>query len=220
MSLSIHCRLERGTFSIEVDVEIPSGSVLGISGENGSGKTTTLDMVAGLLPCTSGSISIDRSIVDDSASNRFVQPEHRGAATVFQGGGLLPHLSVERNLVFGRGRPLRSSARFVEITDAFDLREILGRKPHELSGGQRQRASLARAFLSPSRVLLLDEPTTFLDDGSRRVVRRVMKEWFATYDGSVVLVSHDSDEIDELADVALRMNVTRGATTAATLSME
>jgi ABC-type sulfate/molybdate transport systems ATPase subunit len=219
MSLEVRCRFVRDAFSIDVDLSVASGCVLGVTGENGSGKTTTLDMIAGLLPCTSGSISIDDEVVDDSSTGQFVQPEHRCVATVFQGGGLLPHLSVERNLVFGRGRTLRASPRFVDVVEAFDLRALLARKPHELSGGQRQRASLARAFLSPSRVLLLDEPTTFLDAESRGLVRRLMKEWFAIYEGVVVLVSHDVDEIDALADRSARVRVSRGTTTAAVLSL-
>jgi ABC-type sulfate/molybdate transport systems ATPase subunit len=219
MSLEVRCRFVRDAFSIDVDLSVGSGRVLGVAGENGSGKTTTLDMIAGLLPCTSGSISIDDEVVDDSSTGQFVQPEHRGVATVFQGGGLLPHLSVERNLVFGRGRTLRESPRFDDVVEAFDLRALLARKPHELSGGQRQRSSLARAFLSPSRVLLLDEPTTFLDTESRQLVRRLMKEWFAIYEGVVVLVSHDVDEIDALADRSARVRVSRGTTTAAVLSL-
>jgi ABC-type sugar transport system ATPase subunit len=219
MSLEMRCRLVRDGFSIDVDLSVGSGGVLGVVGENGSGKTTTLDMIAGLLPCTSGSITIDDEVVDDESTGRYVQPEHRGVATVFQGGGLLPHLSVERNLVFGRGRSLASSARFNDVVEAFDLRGLLARKPHELSGGQRQRASLARAFLSPSRVLLLDEPTTFLDADSRELVRHLMKEWFALYEGVVVLVSHDVVEIDALADCSAQVRVSRGATTAAVLSL-
>lgn len=217
MSLAMQCRFVRDTFSINVDVSAASGCVLGITGENGSGKTTTLDMIAGLLPCTSGSIIIDGSTVDDSEKAAFVQPEQRDVATVFQGGGLLPHVSVGRNLTFGRGRALRSTPRFDEIVGAFDLHQLLRRKPSELSGGQRQRASLARAFLSPSRVLLLDEPTTFLDPDSRDVIRRLMKEWFEVYEGTVVLVSHDPAEIEELADIALRVAVTRGTTIEADL---
>ena len=217
MSLTMRCRFVRDAFSINVDVSAASGCVIGIAGENGSGKTTTLDMVAGLLACTSGSITIDGDVVDDSEAGAFVQPEHRGVATVFQGGGLLPHLSVERNLTFGRGRALRSTTRFDDVVAAFDLRELMHRTPIELSGGQRQRVSLARALLSPSRILLLDEPTTFLDVDSRTTIRRLMKDWFNAYEGTIVLVSHDSAEIENLADVALRVNVTRGATTEANL---
>lgn len=218
MSLSMQCRLARGDFAIDVDLCIPSGCVIGVAGENGAGKTTTLDLIAGLLPCSSGTIAIDDTVVDDSSRNVFVQPEHRATATVFQGSGLIPHFSVERNVTLGRGRSLRSSARFDDIVDAFDLRPLLDRRPSGLSGGQRQRVSLARAFLSPSRIMLLDEPTTYLDTQSRRVVRGMLKESFATYDGVVVLVSHDPNELEELSDDALQVELTRGATTSALLT--
>ncbi len=218
MSLSLQCHLERGAFSLDVDLSVPSRHVVGIVGENGSGKTSTLDMIAGLMPCTTGTITIDDVLVDESTTNVFVQPEHRQVATVFQGGGLLPHLSVERNVAFGRGRSLRSTARFEEIIGAFDLAKLLKRRPTELSGGQRQRVSLARAFLSPSRVMLLDEPTTFLDTDSRTSLRRMMKESFSVYEGTIVIVSHDRADIDELVDTECRVQMTRGVTTTATLS--
>ena len=218
MSLSLQCRLERGAFSLDVDLSVPSRHVVGIVGENGSGKTSTLDMIAGLMPCTTGTITIDDVLVDESTTNVFVQPEHRQVATVFQGGGLLPHLSVERNVAFGRGRSLRSAARFEEIIGAFDLAKLLKRRPNELSGGQRQRVSLARAFLSPSRVMLLDEPTTFLDTDSRTSLRRMMKESFSVYEGTIVIVSHDRADIDELVDTECRVQMTRSVTTSATLS--
>lgn len=218
MSLSMQCRLERGNFSLDVDLSIPSGRTIGIVGDNGSGKTTTLDMIAGLLPCTTGAIAIDGVTVDDSSSGTFVQPEQRGIASVFQGGALLPHLSVERNIVFGRGRELGSTRHFDDIIDAFDLRMLLAQRPHQLSGGQRQRVALARAFFSPSRVLLLDEPTTHLDVDSRRTCRHLMSNWLETYDGVAVLVSHDHAEIDELADSVHDVAVSRGVTPHATLS--
>ena len=218
MSLSMQCRLERDTFSLDVVLTVPSRSVIAIVGENGSGKTSTLDMIAGLIPCTTGTISIDDVIVDESTTDIFIQPEARNVATVFQGGGLLPHLSVERNITFGRGRALRSSQRFEEIAEAFDLRALLRRRPHELSGGQRQRVSLARAFLAPSRIMLLDEPTTFLDAASRSQLRSLMKRWFSSYEGTVVLVTHDDTDIAELADSVHRVQVSRGVTTGATLS--
>lgn len=218
MSLTMQCRLERGAFSLDVDLTVPSRGVIGIVGENGSGKTSTLDMIAGLLPCTSGTIMIDDVVVDDSTKNVFVQPEHRQTATVFQGGCLLPHLTVERNVILGRGRDFRSTERFDDIVQAFDLSDLLRRRPHELSGGQRQRVSLARAFLAPSRVLLLDEPMTFLDVESRTQLRHLMKDWFSTYVGVVVLISHDDADIAELVDAVYRVGVTRDVATKATLS--
>ena len=215
MSIDLDCRLERPGFGLSVRLALPSGTVLGLRGENGSGKSTTLDMISGLVACTEGSIHIDDSTVDDSSTGTFVQPEDRHVATVFQTGGLFPHLSVEANILFGRGRIFENSEHFDEIIDAFGLRELLRRKPQQLSGGQRQRVALARAFLSPSRVLLLDEPTTFLDTRSRGSIRSLMKSRIDSYDGVVVLVSHDDGEISELATAVTDVEVTRGDTTMA-----
>lgn len=219
MSLSLDCHLERGRFTLDVRLDIPPGTTLALVGENGSGKTSTLDIIAGLLPCTSGRVVIGGDTVDDSASGRFVQPEHRGVSSVFQFGGLFPHMSVERNVLYGRGAELAGSKRLDEVVDAFDLRQLLRRKPDQLSGGQRQRVALARALLAPSRVLVLDEPTTHLDAESRTQVRKLMKESIATYEGVVVMVSHDETDIDELADVMARVEVTRGDSTSARIDV-
>lgn len=220
MSVDLDCRLERPGFVLEVRLSLPSGSVLGIRGDNGSGKSSTLDMISGLVPCTDGLIRIDEAVVDHSSTATFVQPEDRNVATVFQSGGLFPHLSVEENIIFGRGRSLKASQQFHSLVSAFDLRDLLHRKPQQLSGGQRQRVALARAFFSPSRVLLLDEPTTFLDAQSRASIRLLMKHHINSYDGVVILVSHDDSEISELATAVTDVELTHGDTTMARIECQ
>ena len=217
MSLEINCELQREKFNLEVRLKVAPGSVLAITGENGSGKTSTLDMIAGLLACAAGKISLNNKVFDDSNTNQFVQPEMRGVSTVFQGGGLFSHLTVEKNVVFGRGAAFRNTPRFDSAVEQFNLAGLLSRKPSTLSGGQRQRVALARAFLAPSEVLLLDEPTTSLDAVSRDEVRSAMKTFFETYSGVVILVSHDEVEIAELATNVARIKVSRGESTTATL---
>ncbi|MFM8663088.1 MAG: ATP-binding cassette domain-containing protein [Acidimicrobiaceae bacterium] len=217
MSLEINCQLRRDKFNLEVHLTVAPGAVLAITGENGSGKTSTLDMIAGLLACTTGKISFDDKVFDDSTTNQFVQPEERGVSTVFQGGGLFSHMTVEKNIVFGRGAAFRNTPRFDSAVEQFNLTGLLSRKPSTLSGGQRQRVALARAFLAPSEILLLDEPTTSLDTTSRDEVRSAMKTFFETYKGVVVLVSHDADEIAELATSAAQITISRGENTAAVL---
>lgn len=175
MSLEIDCRLLRGKFSLDVQLSVERGSTLAITGENGSGKTSTLDMVAGLLACTKGKILLHGKALDDSTSGRFVQPELRGVSTVFQGGGLFSHLSVEKNILFGRNAAYKNTTKLDNTIGQFNLAGLMSRKPPTLSGGQRQRVALARAFLAPSDILLLDEPTTSLDAVSRDEVRRAMK---------------------------------------------
>ncbi|MFM7762622.1 MAG: ATP-binding cassette domain-containing protein [Acidimicrobiaceae bacterium] len=217
MSLEINCQLRRDKFNLEVQLTVAPGAVLAITGENGSGKTSTLDMVAGLLACTTGKISFDDKVFDDSTANRFIQPEKRGVSTVFQGGGLFSHMSVEKNLIFGRGATFRNTPRFDSLVKQFNLTGLLSRKPSTLSGGQRQRVSLARAFLAPSEILLLDEPTTSLDSTSRDEVRRAIKTFFETYTGVAILVSHDADEIAELATSVAQITISRGESTTAVL---
>ena len=217
MSLEINCELQREKFNLEVHLTVAPGSVLAITGENGSGKTSTLDMIAGLLACTDGKISLNGKVFDDSNINQFVQPELRGVSTVFQGGGLFSHMTVEKNVVFGRGAAFRNTPRFDTAIEQFDLAGLLSRKPSTLSGGQRQRVALARAFLAPSEILLLDEPTTSLDAVSRDEVRRAMKIFFETYKGVVILVSHDVAEVAELTTQVAKIEVSRGKTTEAKL---
>ena len=217
MSLEINCELQREKFNLEVHLTVVPGSVLAITGENGSGKTSTLDMIAGLLACTDGKISLNNKVFDDSNTNQFVQPETRGVSTVFQGGGLFSNMTVKKNVLFGRGAAFKDTSRFHEVVAQFNLESLLSHKPSTLSGGQRQRVALARAFLAPSEILLLDEPTTSLDAVSRDEVRRAMKIFFETYKGVVILVSHDVAEVAELATQVAKIEVSRGKTTEAKL---
>lgn len=217
MSLKIDCLLERNNFRLDVQLEAQPRSVLAITGENGSGKTSTLDMISGLLACTKGKILSNDKVFDDAATGEFLQPEFRGVSTVFQGGNLFNHLSVTRNITFGRGVAFKDTSRFHEVVTQFNLESLLSHKPSTLSGGQRQRVALARAFLAPSEVLLLDEPTTSLDYDSREVVIKTMQDFFKTYSGVVILVSHDVSEVAELATQVAKIEVSRGKTTEAKL---
>ncbi len=217
MSLKIDCLLERNNFRLDVQLEATPRSVLAITGENGSGKTSTLDMISGLLACTKGKILSNDKVFDDAATGEFLQPEFRGVSTVFQGGNLFNHLSVTRNITFGRGVAFKDTSRFHEVVAQFNLESLLSHKPSTLSGGQRQRVALARAFLAPSEVLLLDEPTTSLDIDSREGVIKTMRDFFKTYGGVVILVSHDVAEVAELATQVAKIEVSRGKTTEAKL---
>ena len=217
MSLKIECLLERNNFRLDVQLEAKPRSVLAITGENGSGKTSTLDMISGLLACTKGKILSNDKVFDDAATGEFLQPEFRGVSTVFQGGNLFNHLSVTRNITFGRGVAFKDTSRFHEVVAQFNLESLLSHKPSTLSGGQRQRVALARAFLAPSEVLLLDEPTTSLDIDSREGVINTMQDFFKTYGGVVILVSHDVAEVAELATQVAKIEVSRGKTTEAKL---
>jgi molybdate transport system ATP-binding protein len=184
-----------GDFTLDLALRVEPGEVVAVLGPNGSGKTTTLRLLAGLLALDDGHISIDGTTADDPAAAVFLGPEQRGVSVVFQDYLLFPHLSALENVAFGlrsRGSakaPARAEA--ARWLDAFELGALGHRKPKQLSGGQAQRVALARALAPSPRLLLLDEPLAALDAGTRTSVRRDLRRHLDRFDGATVLVTHD-----------------------------
>jgi molybdate transport system ATP-binding protein len=198
MTLDAHVVVDRGTFSVDISLSVPGGSVLALLGPNGSGKTTTLRALAGLLPLTSGHVTLDGSPLDG------VPAELRPVGVVFQDYLLFPTLSARDNVAFGlRARGVaRTPARAAADTllARFDLSGHADVRPGRLSGGQAQRVALARALAVSPRLLLLDEPLAALDAGTRMSVRADLRSHLDAYDGVTVLVTHDPLDALVLAD--------------------
>ncbi|MDT0545250.1 ABC transporter ATP-binding protein [Streptomyces lonegramiae] len=181
-----------------IDLTVRRGEFTALLGPSGCGKTTTLRMIAGFLPPTSGTILLDGQ---DATT---LPPERRNIGMVFQSYALFPHLTVEKNVAFGlrmRGVPSAEiRTRVAEVLDLVGLAHLAGRKPKQLSGGQQQRVALARAVAIRPSVLLLDEPLSNLDARLRVQMRqellRVQRETGLT----AILVTHDQEEALELAD--------------------
>ena len=198
MSLEAHVVVDRGTFSVDITLSVPGGTVLALLGPNGSGKTTTLRALAGLLPLTAGHVTLDGSPLDD------VPAELRPAGVVFQDYLLFPTMSARDNVAFGlraRGVP-RAPARATAdaLLARFDLSGHADVRPGRLSGGQAQRVALARALAVSPRLLLLDEPLAALDAGTRMAVRADLRQHLEAFDGVTVLVTHDPLDALVLAD--------------------
>ena len=153
-----------------------TGGVTALFGPSGAGKTTLVNMIAGLLTPDRGSIAIDDDVLFDAASGINVPPHRRRIGYVFQEGRLFPHLSVRQNLDYGRrmSRHPRDSAAFARIAQLLDIGPLLDRRPRTLSGGERQRVAIGRALLIRPRLLLLDEPLASLD-AARSSTRRVAR---------------------------------------------
>lgn len=224
MSLVMNCSISRGNFTLNANLTAQNQAVTAIMGPNGSGKTTALMLVAGLLAVESGNITLDE-IVFDTAENGngiFVQPEHREVGMVFQDGALFSHLSALDNVSFGlRARGMKKNeARLLanSMLGEFAMGSYLQSLPHELSGGQRQRVALARALATRPKILLLDEPTSALDEDARSESFTFLAKVFAEFTGPVLLVSHQRDEVNALATTTARVEVQRGATVVATMS--
>ena len=219
MTLNMQCTFDRAQFTLHADVSVASQEVLAITGSNGSGKTTALLLIAGLLSISSGRIELDGQLCD---GNTFVQPEDRHVGMLFQNGALFPHLTVSQNIIFGlraRGVHKDEALRHAMGTmEKLDIHTFAKKRPHELSGGQQQRVALARTLVTQPQILLLDEPTTALDTDARAATLELLAQTFAQFAGPVILVSHDSRDIQKLATTEARIEVQHGTHVVANLT--
>jgi molybdate transport system ATP-binding protein len=203
-SLSLDVTVAVGGFDLVLALEARPGEVVAIVGPNGAGKSTLLRCVCGLLPIDAGRIAIGDRVLDEPATGRWVEPEHRGVGVVFQDHLLFPHLSVLENVAFGlraSGRPA-GAARIAATgwLERVGLGDLATRRPRELSGGQAQRVAIARALVTEPAVLLLDEPLSALDAGTRGEVRRDLRRAVDEHPGARLLVTHDPVDAQVLAD--------------------
>ena len=189
-----------GEFSIEASFT-GEGRVTGLFGASGAGKTSLINMIAGLLEPDRGVIAIGNEMLDDTARRLHVPPHRRRIGYVFQDARLFPHLDVSQNLDYGRrmnGLP-RDGASEARITDLLDIGGLKDRRPGQLSGGERQRVALGRALLSKPRLLLLDEPLGSLDEGRKVEILPYLVRLRDEAGIPMVYVSHDAAELRQLA---------------------
>jgi len=202
--LVVEAEVTRGSFTLAVSLAANAGEVLGLLGPNGAGKSTLLSAVAGLTPVSAGRITLDGQVMDDADAGTFVEASGRPVGFVFQNYRLFPHLTVADNVAFsprarGLGRRAARSAAHHWL-DRLGLTDLADRKPGQLSGGQAQRVALARALAGQPAVLLLDEPLSALDAGTRLDVQAELKRHLADFAGPCLLVTHDAIEALVLAD--------------------
>ena len=200
-------KIQLANIDIDITADIPSG-ITGLFGASGSGKTTTLNGIAGLLRPHRGHIELDDTVIYDDDKGIWIEPENRRIGYVFQDDRLFPHMSVMKNILYG--------AKFVpkervligvdDIIDVLDLGHLVNRMPSSLSGGERQRVSLARALAISPDLLLLDEPTASLDIGMRGAVLNYLRKVLEEFHISMIFVSHLIAEVMVLADSCIAMS--------------
>lgn len=193
--------MRRGGFEVRCSIEVEPGEVVALAGPNGTGKTTVLHAVAGLLPLADGEVGCGDEVWDGVES--WVEPRRRGVGLVPQHHVLFGHLSVLENAAFGlrsRGMRAREARRVAgEWLDRLGVGDLAGRRAGGLSGGQAQRVAIARALAARPRAVLLDEPFTALDADSRPVVGRLVADALASMGVPALLVTHDAEEAGALA---------------------
>ncbi len=199
--LSVCCthRFASG-FVLEAALET-GAQVTALVGPSGAGKTSLLEAIAGLLRPQQGTIRFGQECWLDTRRRVFCKPEQRRVGMVFQDHLLFPHLSVARNLLYGRGRAPSGSAIVPQrVIEVLELSDLLARYPGNLSGGERQRVALGRALLSGPELLLMDEPLAALDEGLKHRILTYLERVVAEWHVPTIYVSHNAAEVRRLAE--------------------
>lgn len=198
-----------GAFDLDVACDVPATGITGLFGPSGCGKTTILRAIAGLQRFRDGTCIVDGEVWQDAGA--FRPPHLRPIGYVFQEASLFSHLSVRGNLMFG-ARDVPEQI-FAETIDLLGLGKLINRDPYALSGGERQRVAIGRALLSQPRLLLMDEPLSALDRATRAEILPFLERLHASLALPILYVTHDSHEIERLADHLVLME--RGRSLAA-----
>ncbi|HAS51399.1 MAG TPA: molybdenum ABC transporter ATP-binding protein [Gammaproteobacteria bacterium] len=188
-------------FTLDVDLKLPSRGVTALFGHSGSGKTTLLRCLAGLEQHNTGWLHFKGAVWQDSTRGIFLPTHQRSIGYVFQEASLFPHLSVRKNLDYGRRRV--NSGHKVSLDHAVELlgiSHLLDRMPDRLSGGERQRVAMARALATSPELLLMDEPLAALDLKRKNEILPYLERLRDELEIPVFYVSHSPDEVARLAD--------------------
>ena len=200
---AIHARfrLNWPGFTLDVDLNLPGRGVTALFGHSGSGKTTLLRCLAGLERQGSGSLRFKGEVWQDSARSIFRPTHQRPLGYVFQEASLFAHLSVKKNLDYGRKRVnVGHKVSLDHAVELLGIDHLLDRMPDRLSGGERQRVAIARALATSPELLLMDEPLAALDLKRKNEILPYLERLHDALDIPVCYVSHSPDEVARLAD--------------------
>lgn len=210
MSFEIDVTRRLGDADIALKLEAGPG-LTALFGPSGAGKTSVLNMVAGLLRPDRGRIAISGEPLFDSRSGIDMAPEHRRAGYVFQDGRLFPHKRVRANLLYG-AKLADPAHRWMALDEALSflgIGHLLERWPSTLSGGEAQRVAIGRALLSGPRFLLMDEPLSSLDAARREEIMRIIERVRDELKLPILYVSHDRAEVERLATLIVPLGPMR-----------
>jgi molybdate transport system ATP-binding protein len=197
--LQVAIKLQRGAFQLDANFTAPVPGVTALFGRSGCGKTTLVNLLAGLIPRGEGRVALDGEVWFDSTRGISVPAERRHVGYVFQDSRLFPHFTVRGNLLYGAEKVTTRSGYFEEVVGLLGLEPLLARRPGGLSGGEKQRVALGRALLTRPRLLLLDEPLSSLDVSRRDEVLPYLTRLRDHYAIPMVYVSHQFEEVLRLA---------------------
>lgn len=209
LDLDLRASVSDGERRFELAIRLAADApVVALYGPSGAGKSLTLQCIAGLLRPDAGHVRVAGRTLFDAAHGIDEPVERRRVGYLFQDYALFPHLSVRQNVAFGlttwwqRHLHAAGARRVDDLLQGFGLAALARSRPAALSGGQRQRVALARALVCEPRLLLLDEPFAALNPMLRHSLRLELREACSRWKLPVVMITHDLDDVLELADVA------------------
>ena len=194
---SLNFSYEKEEVLKDINFNFQSGVLNIVSGESGVGKTSLLNLIAGLERPSSGSIVLDN--ITQADSNHFIEPEKRNIGFVFQDFALFPHMNIESNITFAGESDNKF---FNKLVRRMSLADHLKKYPHEISGGQQQRVSIARALFSKPKILLVDEPISNQDKENKNEIIKIISEFIKNQNIICIIVSHD--EIHSMSNIETR----------------
>jgi molybdate transport system ATP-binding protein len=210
--LSVAVRHRLGDFLLDAAFD-SAGGLTALFGRSGSGKTSLVNIVAGLIRPERGRVSLDGEILTNTGQDLFVPPRKRRIGYVFQEGRLFPHMTVRQNLLYGRwfapkgGRP----GEIDHVVELLGIGALLGRRPANLSGGEKQRVAIGRALLSRPRLLVMDEPLASLDEPRKAEIVPYIERLRDEAGVPIVYVSHAIGEVARLATTMVLLSEGRVA---------
>ncbi len=206
MSFDVDVEARLGDFPLAVRFAAAAG-LTALFGPSGAGKTSVLNMIAGVLTPARGRIVVEGAVLFESEKGIDLAPNHRRVGYVFQDARLFPHMSVERNLLYGY-RLTAPEARYAQpgqVTALLGLEHLLARRPNALSGGEQQRVAIGRALLGSPRLLLMDEPLASLDAARKEEILPYIERLRDELRIPILYVTHAEAEVTRLAGAVVRM---------------
>jgi len=181
----------------DINLEIEQGQIISILGKSGSGKSTLLNIIAGFEKANSGSLHINGQLIFNKKKN--MEPQDRNIGFVFQNYALFPHLTVEKNLLFGV-KNKKDKTLVKELLELVDLEGYEKKYPHELSGGEQQRISIARVLATDPDIILLDEPFSSVDTLLKTQIEKDLLQIILKSRKTAIFVTHDPKEAMAISD--------------------